>query len=114
MNAVLRYSSHTPTAADCMTRMLAAPRITAERLAREAAAARLHVAALEAASEIRSALRAEGAVTIGFKICWPDFKQRIALALESDECFDLLVRTYGEDAEVWGITASGEYSKSVF
>lgn len=102
------YTTCTPTTADKMARVMAGGRITDDR--RHAL-----LMATEAASEIRSVLRAEGASRIGFKIVHDDgHKERVAHHIDSDACFALLIRTYGMDAEVWGLTAEGHYTSSVY
>jgi hypothetical protein len=108
------YTTQTPTAADHMAHIAAASRREAERKARETAALRRAEAALRSALSIIDTLAAEGATRIGFKICWDDHKQRAAFDLYDAEALGLLVRSYGEDAEVWGIRADGSYCGSVF
>ena len=116
--ATLRYTSATPSPASIMGRIhaaaLAAPRKAAEKAAADAARIARADAALRSALEIVSTLDSEGAVRIDFKVCWADHKQRVAYDLYDSAALDLLIRTYGEDAEVWGIRADGTYCVSVF
>jgi hypothetical protein len=115
MNATLRYSTHTPTAADLMARVAAAGRVTAERIAEEHRREKEVRSHAKYANRVLAELSREGAVRVGFKICHDDgHKQREVLGIDSVECRDLLRATMRMDAEVWGISADGEFTGSCF
>lgn len=117
MTTTLRYSTASPTAADHMARIRAAGRVTAERLAAERRAIAKHAARQAYAVDLLDTLLDEGADMIGFKICGDMGKHRYCLDLaETPREYVLLslASTYEADAEVWGITAEGNYTESVF
>jgi hypothetical protein len=84
-----------------IARVAAAGRVQAAREARTAAADTY-------AAQVVTSLRAEGAVTVGFKVVNDFGKFRRVLPI--DEAAWFVAATYGDEAEVWGINAAGEHT----
>jgi hypothetical protein len=120
-STVLRYTTATPTAADAMARIhaaaLAAPRKAAEATRAAEVQARRVAVGERYAHQTLAELRADGAVTVGFKICHAD-GHKIRVVHNIDDAMPLLLRTYADpdygDAEVWGIRADGTYCEGVY
>jgi hypothetical protein len=95
-----------------VARVAAAGRVAAERVAEQARKAARYAAAVDTALAWVEDVRADGAVSVGFKICDDDGKHRFRTTLA--DAAGVLAHHAGEDVEAWGITASGEYVANVW
>lgn len=95
-----------------VARVAAAGRVATERAKRDQHARIRAARARHAAIEWMTAVTADGAVRVGFKICDDYGKHRFTTPLARS--VDVLVHHAGGDVEAWGIRADGTYCGDVW